>query len=110
MKIFPNLIKELERPDDQGRDWYGWASNQLSHVALGVMGAVLFNIMVVLLFAAGKEVFDLYKGGKPVDSLTDLTFWGIGAFFLTAPGFITVFLLILVLAGVVKRYKAGKNA
>jgi UPF0716 family protein affecting phage T7 exclusion len=109
MRIFPDLFKELKRPDDQGRDWYGWACNQMAHVALGFMGAVLFNITVVLLFAAGKEAFDLYKGGKPTDSLADLTFWGIGAFFLTAPGFATVFLSILLLAGIVKRFKEAKR-
>ncbi len=33
------------------------------------------------MFAIGKEVYDLYQGGKWRDSVIDITFWSIGAFF-----------------------------
>ena len=107
--LWTTVTKELGRPDDQGRDWYTWSLNQLGHVALGIIGMMNFNITVVLMFAIGKEVYDLYRGGKWRDSVTDITFWSIGAFFTSAPGFLTVFLSILLLAGVYKRFKAGRR-
>jgi len=107
--LWTTVTKELGNPDDQGRDWYTWSLNQLGHAFLGVVGATLFNITVVLMFAIGKEVYDLYRGGKWKDSLADITFWSIGAFFMSAPGFLTVFLSILLLAGVYKRFKAGRR-
>ena len=109
MKIFPELFKELQRPDDQGRSWYAWATNQLAHAALGFFCAHWIGIIAVLVFATGKEAFDLYKGGNPIDSLVDLIFWSIGALFTSTPGVITVLLLILLLAGVIKRFKAARN-
>jgi hypothetical protein len=105
MKIFPYIFQELRRPDDQGVDWYGWSTNQMTHFALGIVGAFFFNIVVVMIFAIGKEVLDLNKGGKIMDSVVDVLFWGTGAFFLTAPGFVVICLIIMLFFGVVKRFK-----
>ncbi|MFN9789593.1 MAG: hypothetical protein ACK53X_00685, partial [Holosporales bacterium] len=77
--LWTTVTKELGKPDDQGRDWYTWSLNQLGHFGLGVVGMMNFNITVVLMFAIGKEVYDLYQGGKWRDSVIDITFWSIGA-------------------------------
>jgi MFS superfamily sulfate permease-like transporter len=88
MKIVTYLLKELERPDDQGRDWYGWATNQMSHILLGLsISAValplttpLLSLMWALGAAAIKEVSDLLRGGNLKDSVQDLHFQLLGAF------------------------------
>jgi hypothetical protein len=117
--LWTTVIGALEQPDDQGRDWYTWSTNQLAHMALGFVGAHWFGklfgdhwfgIAAVLILAAAKEVRDLYHRGKWRDNMEDLSFWSIGAFFASAPGFVTVFLVILLLAGVYKRFKAGRNS
>ncbi len=107
--LWTTVTKELGKPDDQGRDWYTWSLNQLGHFGLGVIGMMNFNITVVLMFAIGKEVYDFYQGGKWRDSVIDITFWSIGAFFTIAPGFLTVLLCIILLIGVYKRFKEAKR-
>ena len=80
------ILKELERPDDQGRDWYGWATNQMSHGLLGVAGvAVIMGVVlpfvalgIVLALAATKEGYDLAKGGRFKDSVQDFAFQSLG--------------------------------
>ena len=80
------ILKELERPDDQGRDWYGWATNQMSHGLLGVAGvAVIMGVVlpfvalgIVLALAATKEGYDLAKGGRFKDSAQDFAFQSLG--------------------------------
>lgn len=80
------ILKELERPDDQGRDWYGWATNQMSHGLLGVAGVAVIMAAVVpfvalgivLALAATKEGYDLAKGGRFKDSVQDFAFQSLG--------------------------------
>ena len=80
------ILKELERPDDQGRDWYGWATNQMSHGLLGVAGVAVIMAAVlpfvalgiVLALAAIKEGHDLAKGGRFKDSAQDFAFQSLG--------------------------------
>ena len=80
------ILKELERPNDQGRDWYGWATNQMSHGLLGVAGvAVIMGVVlpfvalgIVLALAATKEGYDLAKGGRFKDSVQDFAFQSLG--------------------------------
>ena len=86
MKIITALLKELERPDDQGRDWYGWATNQMSHGLLGAAGVAVIMAAVVpfvalgivLALAATKEGYDLAKGGRFKDSVQDFAFQSLG--------------------------------
>ncbi len=88
MKIITTLLKELKRPDDQGRDWYGWATNQMSHTLLGLgvaavvlpWGTPLLALMAALGVAVFKEIADLIRGGVVKDSVQDLHFQLLGAF------------------------------
>ena len=57
----------------------------------------------------GGNISDYVDVERVRDSVADITFWSIGAFFMSAPGFLTVFLSILLLAGVYKRFKAGRR-
>ena len=86
MSLLDIFLKELERPDDQGRDWYGWATNQMSHGLLGVAGVAVIMAAVVpfvalgivLALAATKEGYDLAKGGRFKDSVQDFAFQSLG--------------------------------
>lgn len=86
MTWLAEILKELERPDDQGRDWYGWATNQMSHGLLGVAGVAVIMAAVVpfvalgivLALAATKEGYDLAKGGRFKDSVQDFAFQSLG--------------------------------
>lgn len=49
------IVKFLKAQDDQGNDWYGWASNQLSHAFLGVF----FSGLALVLGAAGYYAIGL---------------------------------------------------
>lgn len=88
MTIITTLLKELERPDDQGRDWYGWATNQMSHtlLGLGVAAVVLpfstpiLALLCALSLATLKEIADIIRGGIVKDSVQDLHFQLLGAF------------------------------
>lgn len=93
MSILSVILTELGRGDDQGNDWYGWATNQMGHALIGLviavvgltwladdaLGAVLLSIGLAL----AKEAADLISG--PVtwravrDGLRDLAFWSTGA-------------------------------
>lgn len=87
MSWFDQVIMELARPDDQGLDWYGWVTNQLSHCFVGLfLTAVSFlylqwpPLLLILLVATGKEGYDLYNGGDLKDSINDWLFMIIGGF------------------------------
>lgn len=89
MKIITLILRELKTPDDQGRDWYAWASNQMAHVLIGLtiagLVAVTLNDLflagwVVLSFAVVKEMIDdICHGSTMGDSLQDIIFQLIGA-------------------------------
>jgi len=49
------IVKFLEQQDDQGNDWYGWASNQLSHAFLGVF----FSGLALVLGASWRYAIGL---------------------------------------------------
>lgn len=119
MNLIQNILKELERPDDQGRDWYGWATNQMSHGLLGVacVGVVtawlspLIAFGIVLALAAIKEGYDLAKQGRLKDSLQDVSFQGLGGLLAVAllaqdtPAIITIVVIFILglLGGVIPR-------
>ena len=39
MRVLRLIVDELSRPDDQGADWYAWATVQAGHALLGTMMA-----------------------------------------------------------------------
>lgn len=60
------IVSFLEAQDDQGNDWYGWASNQLSHAFLGVFFSGLALVLgASWYYAIGLlAVLGLYKKGS----------------------------------------------
>lgn len=85
MKWWGVVLLELARPDDQGRDWYGWVTNQMSHVTLGMLVTVFailhlkFNPLTpIFILATGKEIYDLNNGGTFKDSFNDWVFMIVG--------------------------------
>ena len=67
-RVVRAILAELRRPDDQGRDWYGWLTAQSGHALLGVAMAGAWVqaggdpltawIVVGLVYAAVKELPD----------------------------------------------------
>ena len=85
MKIITTILTTLETPDDQGNDWYAWATNQLSHAMIGVTltGGLSFlthpitAFWLLMGYAIGKEIFDLsqkFNLRALRDSLHDILF------------------------------------
>jgi hypothetical protein len=88
------IVKFLKAQDDQGNDWYGWASNQLSHAFLGVFfsGLVLvlgaswyYAIALLVVLGVAKKLADWSKQiltWKVVrDTVQDLLFFINGGVF-----------------------------
>lgn len=111
MNLLRNIITELDTPDDQGRDWYGWSANQLAHAMLGVIVALycptapLWAAATIALF---KEAFDFAR--VPTirtlkDSLCDVSFWVLGAWVATASDLTLAvwFLSFALICGVIPR-------
>lgn len=110
MKVFSQIIKTLSIPDDQRYKWYEWSTNQGFHALLGVIVALYFPsaaLQMAAIIALLKELGDLMRGGKLVDSLVDTTFWVLGAWLITASNHnIPVILLAFALVcGVVPRIR-----
>jgi uncharacterized membrane protein HdeD (DUF308 family) len=89
MRIITLILQELNRPDDQKRDWYGWATNQTGHFTIGVIITAIalqllpvhFAILPALVFAGIKESIDMFKNSSFKDSLIDWIFQGVGGIF-----------------------------
>jgi hypothetical protein len=89
MTFLSVILKSLKTPDDQKRDWYGWATNQTGHFTIGVLITCIaiqvlplyFSILPAVVFAGLKESADLLRGGAFKDSFVDWTFQCVGAFF-----------------------------
>jgi hypothetical protein len=88
------IVKFLKAQDDQGNDWYGWASNQLSHAFLGVFfsglvvvlgGAWYYAIAFLVVLGLAKKLADWSKQiltWKIVrDTIQDLLFFISGGTF-----------------------------
>lgn len=111
--MIKKIMAELKLLDDQGRDWYGWATNQLSHAFLGVAVAVHFpqgGIEVALIIALLKECSDLMRDFSRCtlfDSAQDVLFWALGACLITLNDKISVSVLILfaLICGIVPRIR-----
>lgn len=122
--VIRTILAELERADDQGRDWYGWATNQLGHafgyMAIATVVAALWapdaGTLVAIGLAVAKELFDGFRtdnrqGWK--DCAVDLFFSATGAAlvaFGTAWDLIALAAMAAALvAGIVKRIQ-GRGA
>lgn len=118
MTWLTTFLKELKRPDDQGRDWYGWVTNQLSHVCMGAMGYSVIGGFI-LIFALFKETADIKRGGKFKDSLQDFLFWFMGVMFLHEvqkqpysfgdPLIPIIVIAAMLLSGMIARYRRSLN-
>lgn len=112
MTILARIIEELSVPDDQGRDWYGWSSNQLSHAFLGVVVALFYAsapLVAAALAALTKEAVDLLRGRTwrtARDSAWDVAFWMLGAWVATADDYLTTAVILTsfaLICGVIPR-------
>ena len=91
-----NAVTENAMQSDNFReDWYGFATNQISHLALGVLFAWLIALFyhsivgeyprkleMIAVLAAGYMAFELFsQGWNGFDTIEDWTFfsvWGAG--------------------------------
>jgi hypothetical protein len=89
MTFLSVILKSLRTPDDQKRDWYGWATNQTGHFTIGVIITAIalqllpihFAILPALVFAGAKEGIDMFRNSSFKDSLIDWIFQGVGGIF-----------------------------
>jgi len=130
MSLISTILDQLETPDDQGRDWYGWSSNQLSHAALGLlyagavqlwMHSVLAGVAVAMAIALVKEGVDIHRvptWHTAQDSLQDVLFQAIGAalasaLYLHSGGIFILaafFIIAALIIGIAPRVKKALNA
>lgn len=91
-RILRTILTALATPDDQGDDWYAWATNQCGHFTVGVIlaGAVWFAVHDPLLAGVAsistallKELSDYRRSPRRWadvrDSIRDVGFWTTGA-------------------------------
>lgn len=94
------IISELKRPDDFGKDWYGYATNQLAHFVLGFSTACALSFAHLYVFGEFSDkvalwalIALLYAGWELIiqkssrcDAIEDWTFYAVygagGAIFL----------------------------
>jgi hypothetical protein len=109
MSFVDTILGTLAKPDDQGGDWYLWASNQCAHALFGCilvlwglgMGAAMLPFII-------KEAYDFYKvptWRTVKDSAVDLCFAGIGIIIAMNSYMGALFLIMALGIGVVTRIK-----
>lgn len=124
------IVNFLKLQDDQGTDWYGWASNQLSHAFLGAFfsglvlvlgGAWYYAIALLVVLGAAKKLADWSKQTltwKVVrDTVQDLLFFIVGGFFSLSILYSSIALLLavtvvisaLLVSGIVARIVQSKR-
>lgn len=94
--VLGRVWRDLRTPEDFKNDWYGYASNQLAHVTIGVLcylAPALFLLplkamLVGLIAPLLKELADRHRGAGFVDSRDDVLFMslGVAAAYLLAQG------------------------
>lgn len=84
-------MKHIFQPDDFSGDWYGYLTNQISHVSLGVFFTWFSTLISVLMsgefpykwqvFFALLSIYLIYEityqGWNGLDTIEDLTFFGV---------------------------------
>lgn len=124
------IVSFLELQDDQGNDWYGWASNQLSHAFLGAFfsglvlvlgGAWYYALLLLAVLGVAKKLADWSKqtlNWKVVrDTVQDLLFFIVGGFFSLSILYSSIALLLavtvvisaLLVSGIVARIVQSKR-
>lgn len=82
------ILIDLSSPSNFRKDWYGWSTNQLAHITLGVILAALLsfaNFMTIgefaykgVLFAIVAAAFAIQQGkqwkDRPWDTVEDFVF------------------------------------
>ena len=93
--MFRRIFGELTAPSEFGRDWYGYACNQLAHTSLGVFFVALicygafmvegelpykWHVFGVIAFVyAAKEIFlDKWNGFDTVEDFLFVVVYGTG--------------------------------
>ena len=116
----------LMGPDAFIGDWYGFATNQLGHFMVGLVGffivayirgSVRWSVAAVLVGYAAWEVFHISIGGTVADSVNDFTFVAIGLAFGVAAWvasrgammFALVLAMVSLLDGVLERANERKR-
>jgi hypothetical protein len=107
------IVEFLELQDDQGADWYGWASNQLSHAFLGAFfsglvlvlgGAWYYAIALLVVLGVAKKLADWSEQiltWKVVrDTVQDLLFFINGGVFSLSILYGSIALLLAVTAAI----------
>jgi hypothetical protein len=124
------IVSFLRLQDDQGTNWYGWASNQLSHAFLGAFfsglvlvlgGAWYYAIAFLVVLGVAKKLADWSKQiftWKVVrDTVQDLLFFIVGGFFSVSILYSSIALLLavtvvisaLLVSGIVARIVQSKR-
>ena len=120
MSIASRILSDLRTPDDQGRDWYGWASNQMAHAFLGTLAAYAAypgdEVLTALICGALKEFTDLLRNpidlAAILDSVADISFWCLGAWIAVTQGdpVAVIMMAFALVCGVIPRLRAIQNA
>lgn len=124
------IVRFLELQDDQGTDWYGWASNQLSHAFLGAFfsglvlvlgGAWYYAIALLVVLGVAKKLADwsnqILTWKVVRDTVQDLLFFIVGGFFSLSILYSSIALLLavtvvisaLLVSGIVARIVQSKR-
>jgi len=43
------ILSDLSKPDDFRHDWYGWVTNQLAHITVGIILTIVFSALNFIL-------------------------------------------------------------
>lgn len=95
MNFIRHVIATLSTPSKFERDWYGWFTNQMSHMTTGVFGVWIICVIsflahgdfpekegvfyLVLILYGAKEIFaDTWQGWDTIEDILFLVVYGSG--------------------------------
>lgn len=95
MGAFKVILQGLIAPSDFRRDWYGYLTNQISHVGVGVLAAWLTCVMayliageypyrehvfvlILLAYTLKEALFDKWSGFDTIEDIVFVTLYGVG--------------------------------
>lgn len=113
MKRITQVFKYLMVPDDQGNNWYDWATNQISHAFLGVVFTVALGPIPTIIFSVSKELLDIRKSFNIrtiTDSAEDLAFWFVGCGIIADAKYFYLYMSVLAVLMVRNIYIRTGNA